>query len=99
MTTAGILQILLFFGLVLVCAKPLGVFMARVFEGERTFLHPVLRWLEVLTYKAVGVREETEQKWTEYAASLVSFSIFSFLFVYLLQRLQQRMPEFIACFR
>ena len=56
MTSIGILQIALFFGLILVCAKPLGAYMARVFEGERTFLHPVLRWLEVLTYKVIGVK-------------------------------------------
>ena len=45
MTSIGILQILLFFALILVVTKPLGVFMTRVFDGERTFLHPVLRWL------------------------------------------------------
>ncbi len=49
MTTIGILQIALFFGLILVCTKPLGAFMAKVFDGQRTFLHPVFRWLEVLT--------------------------------------------------
>jgi K+-transporting ATPase ATPase A chain len=92
MTSAGVLQIAIFFALILVCAKPLGTFMARVFEGERTFLHPVLRWLEVLTYKAAGVREDIEQRWTQYAASLLSFSIFGFILVYLLQRMQGLLP-------
>ncbi len=92
MTGAGILQILLFFLLVLACAKPLGSYMARVFEGQRTFLHPVLRWLEVLTYKAAGIREDVEQRWTHYTASLLSFSIFGFLFTYLLQRVQGMLP-------
>ena len=92
MTSAGVLQIAIFFALILICAKPLGTFMARVFEGERTFLHPVLRWLEVLTYKAAGVREDVEQRWTQYAASLLSFSIFGFILVYLLQRLQGLLP-------
>ena len=92
MTSNGLLQIMLFFGLVLICAKPLGAFMARVFEGQRTFLHPVLRWLEVLTYKLIGVREDVEQRWRHYTASLLSFSIFSFLFVYLLQRAQGVLP-------
>jgi K+-transporting ATPase ATPase A chain len=92
MTSAGVLQILVFFGLTLVCVKPLGAFMARVFEGQRTFLHPVLRWLEVLTYKAAGVREEVEQRWTQYTASLLSFSIFGFLLVYVLQRAQAYLP-------
>ena len=79
MTSLGILQIAIFLALILVCTKPLGSFMARVFEGERTFLHPVLRWLEVLTYKVAGVREDVEQKWTHYTASLLSFSIFGFV--------------------
>jgi K+-transporting ATPase ATPase A chain len=92
MTGAGVLQILLFFVLILVCAKPLGSFMARVFAGERTFLHPVLRWLEVLTYKATGIREEVEQRWTQYVAALLSFSLFGFLLTYLLQRAQGKLP-------
>jgi K+-transporting ATPase ATPase A chain len=92
MTSSGVLQILLFSALVLVCAKPLGAYMARVFEGRRTFLHPVLRWLEVLTYKATGVKEDVEQRWTHYAASLLSFSLFAFVFTYLLQRLQGWLP-------
>jgi K+-transporting ATPase ATPase A chain len=92
MTSTGILQILLFFALILVCVKPLGAFMANVFEGRRTFLHPVLRWLEVLTYKVAGVREDVEQRWTQYTASLLAFSIFGFLLVYVLQRAQAYLP-------
>jgi K+-transporting ATPase ATPase A chain len=92
MTSAGVLQILLFFALILVCVKPLGAFMANVFEGRRTFLHPVLRWLEVLTYKVSGVREDVEQRWTQYTASLLAFSIFGFILVYVLQRAQAYLP-------
>jgi len=92
MTTVGILQIAIFLGLILLCTKPLGSFMARVFDGERTFLHPVLRWLETLTYKVAGVKEDVEQKWTHYAASLLSFSIFGFVILYALQRLQGMLP-------
>src|SRR5579863_9786507 len=92
MTSNGVLQIALFFGIILVCAKPLGAFMARVFEGRRTFMHPLLRWLEVLTYKVSGVREEVEQRWTQYTAALLSFSIFGFLLVYLIQRAQGLLP-------
>lgn len=92
MTPIGILQIAFYFALVLLTVKPLGTYMARVFEGQRTFLHPALRWLEALTYKAAGVQEEVEQRWTQYAASLLSFSVFGFLFVYLLQRLQSWLP-------
>src|SRR5579864_1555200 len=92
MTTAGILQIALFFAIILICTKPLGAYMAKVFEGQRTFLHPALRWLEVLTYKAAGIREDVEQRWTQYTASLLSFSVFGFLLVYLLQRAQAYLP-------
>src|SRR5882762_10424814 len=92
MNSIGILQIALFFGLILLCTKPLGAFMAKVFEGQRTFLHPLLRWLEVLTYKIVGVKEDVEQRWTQYTASLLSFSIFGFLLVYLIQRAQAYLP-------
>ncbi|MGA3026610.1 MAG: potassium-transporting ATPase subunit KdpA [Bryobacteraceae bacterium] len=92
MTAAGILQIALFFGVILLCTKPLGAYIARVFEGKRTFLHPVLRWLEVLTYKAAGVREDVEQRWTQYTASVLAFSIFGFVILYVLQRVQAYLP-------
>jgi len=92
MTSNGILQIALFFALILVCVKPLGAFMANVFDGRRTFLHPVLRWLEVLTYKIAGVQEDVEQRWTQYTASLLAFSIFGFLLVYVMQRAQAYLP-------
>ncbi len=92
MTPNGILQIVVFFLIILALTKPLGSFMAKLFEGKRTFLHPLLRPAEVLTYKLVGIKEEAEQRWTQYTASLIAFSIFSFLFVYLLQRLQGVLP-------
>src|ERR1700674_1428516 len=92
MTSLGILQILVFFALIFVCTKPLGAYMARVFQGQRTFMHPMLRWLEVLTYKVAGVSEQVEQRWTQYTASLLSFSIFGFLLVYFLQRAQAYLP-------
>src|SRR6516225_9846416 len=92
MTSLGVLQIALFLALIVLCAKPLGSFMAKVFEGQRTFLHPLLRWLEVLTYKVTGIREDVEQKWTQYTAALLSFSIFGFLLTYLIQRAQGFLP-------
>ncbi len=92
MTTNGILQIAVFFGLILVCTKPLGAYIANVFEGRRTFMHPALRWLETLTYRIAGVREDVEQRWTLYTASILSFSIFGFLLVYVLQRTQAYLP-------
>jgi K+-transporting ATPase ATPase A chain len=92
MTSIGILQILGFFGLVLLVTKPVGLFMSQLFQGERTFLHPVLRPIEVLVYKVCGIREDQEQRWTQYAASLLAFSLFAFLFVYAFQRLQGLLP-------
>ncbi len=67
MTGNGILQIAVFFGLILLVTKPVGLFMSRLFQGERTFLHPVIRPLERLVYKLCGVREDEEQRWTHYA--------------------------------
>ena len=92
MTLIGIFQILVFFAVIVAITKPIGTFMYRVFEGQRTLLHPVLGWLERLIYRVSGIREDEEQTWVRYAASLISLSIFSFLFVYLIQRLQGFLP-------
>lgn len=92
MTPNGVLYILVFFFILLAITKPLGSYMAHVFEGKRTFLHPVLRPLEWLIYRVCGIREDTEQRWTQYAASLLAFSVVSFLFVYFIQRLQGFLP-------
>jgi len=73
-------------------AKPMGVFMTGVFAGERTFLHPLLRPLERLCYKLCGVKEDVEQRWTQYAGSMLAFSIFSAVLLYALQRLQGFLP-------
>jgi K+-transporting ATPase ATPase A chain len=92
MTPNGILQIVVYFLAILVVAKPMGAYMTRVFAGERTFLHPVLRPLERLCYAIGGVKESVEQRWTQYAGSLLAFSIFSALLLYALQRLQGLLP-------
>jgi K+-transporting ATPase ATPase A chain len=92
MTGTGILEIAVFFAIVILVTKPLGLFMARLFQGERTFLHPVMRPVERLVYKLCGIREDVEQRWTHYAGGVLAFSIFAFLFVYLLQRLQGYLP-------
>jgi K+-transporting ATPase ATPase A chain len=92
MTFNGWLQILLFLALVLASTKPLGVFMARVFNRERTFLDPLLRPLERLVYRLTGVDETREMRWTEYAAAMLLFSVVSMLALYLMQRLQGVLP-------
>jgi K+-transporting ATPase ATPase A chain len=92
MTGIGFLQIAVFFLLVLAFTKPMGAFMARVFEGQRTWLHPVLRPLERLIYRLCGIHEEQEQRWTGYAGSLLMFSLASLLLTYLIQRVQGILP-------
>jgi len=92
MTLNGWLQIVLFLAVVLAVTKPLGLFMTRVFGGERTFLHPVLRPVERLIYKLTGVDEEREMRWTEYAAAMLLFSFVSMLALFLIQRLQGVLP-------
>jgi len=92
MTAVGVYQILFFFVIILACARPLGVFMARLFAGERTFLHPVLRPLERLVYALGGVREDVEQRWTQYAGAVLAFSAAKFAFTYAIQRLQGVLP-------
>ncbi len=92
MSAAGVVQILIYVAVLLAIAKPVGLFMLRVFEGERTFLHPLLRPLEKLIYRFGGVEEDSEQGWSKYAASLLSFSLSSFLLLYAMQRLQGLLP-------
>ena len=92
MTANGWLQILLFLAVVLLVTKPLGVFMARVFGRERTFMDPVLRPLERLVYRVTGVDENHEMRWTEYAISMLLFSLVSMLVLYLMERLQAYLP-------
>jgi len=92
MTINGWLQILFFFALILAVTKPLGVFMARVFNRERTFLDPVLRPIERLIYRLTGVDEEREMRWTEYAVAMMLFSVISMVVLYALQRMQAWLP-------
>lgn len=92
MTINGWLQILFFLALIFAVTKPLGVFMAHVFNRERTFLDPVLRPVERLIYKLTRVDETREMRWTEYAAAMLLFSVVSMFALYLIQRLQGLLP-------
>jgi K+-transporting ATPase ATPase A chain len=92
MTVNGWFQIILYLLVVLAVTKPLGVFMARVFNRERTFLDPVMRPLERLLYRVTTVDENHEMRWTEYALSMLLFSGVSMLVLYGIQRLQQFLP-------
>jgi K+-transporting ATPase ATPase A chain len=92
MTLNGWLQIAAYCVLVLVCVKPLGVFMARLFAGERTFLHPVIGPVERGFYRLAGVDPAREQHWTTYTVAMLLFNGLGFLAVYALQRLQHVLP-------
>jgi len=92
MTINGWLQIFVFLGLIFAVTKPLGVFMARVFSRETTFLDPVLRPVERLLYRVTGVDEKHEMRWTEYATAMLLFSAVSMLVLYLIQRIQGVLP-------
>jgi len=92
MTANGWFQIALFLALVLAVTKPLGVFMARVFNGERTFLDPVLRPVERLLYRLTGVDEGREMRWTEYAFAMLLFSVVSMVLLYVIERVQGLLP-------
>src|SRR5579863_2888701 len=88
MTANGWFQIALFFIVLLAVTKPLGLFMARVFSGDRTFLDPVCRPVERLLYRCTGVDESHEMDWKEYAISMLLFSAVSMLLLYLIERVQ-----------
>ena len=89
MTANGWLQIGFFLLVIFALTKPLGVFMAKVFNREKTFLDFALRPFERLIYRATGVREDREMVWTEYGTAMLLFSAVSMLVLYLMERTQQ----------
>src|SRR2546430_876213 len=92
MTVNGWLQIGIFLALVLAVTKPLGIFMALVFNREHTLMDRALRPIERLLYRLTGVDEHHEMRWTEYAFAMLLFSAVSMLVLYLLQRVQGLLP-------
>jgi K+-transporting ATPase ATPase A chain len=92
MTLNGWLQIALMLVLVVATARPLGVFMASVLEGRRTFLHPALRPIEGRFYALSGVDETREQTWYQYVAALLMFNAAGFVLLYAILRLQGLLP-------
>jgi K+-transporting ATPase ATPase A chain len=91
-TPNGWFQIIVFLLVIFAATKPLGVFMAKVFNRERTFLDPVMRPLERLLYHLTGVDESHEMAWTEYALAMLLFSGVSMIALYVLERAQQYLP-------
>ncbi|HVP05396.1 MAG TPA: potassium-transporting ATPase subunit KdpA [Dehalococcoidia bacterium] len=92
MTANGWLQIILLFGAVVLLTKPLGLYMFKVFSGERTWLSSALRPVERGLYRVSGVDEEKEQGWLAYAISLLLFSLVGLFVTYILERTQGGLP-------
>src|ERR1044072_3986278 len=92
MTAIGWIQILLYCAIVVALGKPLGWYMTQVFNGERTFLSPVLRPVESAIYWIGGVDEKREQHWLTYAVAMLLFHVGGFLIIYGLMRLQGLLP-------
>jgi K+-transporting ATPase ATPase A chain len=92
MTTNGLLQFVLYFLVLLVLTKPLGVYMARVFEGEPTLAGKILGPVERLIYHLCRVDEKREQSWVTYTAAMLIFNLAGLLLTYLLQRVQYYLP-------
>jgi potassium-transporting ATPase potassium-binding subunit len=92
MTANGWFQIGLFLLVIFLVTKPIGVFMARVFNREKTILDPILRPIEKLVYRLTGVNEKHEMRWTEYAVAMLLFSGVSMVLLYLIERTQKWLP-------
>ena len=92
MTLLGCLQILVFFGLLILFVKPLGLYMAHVFAGEHTILSPLLAPLERGLYRLAGIQPDKEMNWKSYSLAVLGFSLVGIIFLYLLQRLQNFLP-------
>lgn len=92
MTMTGIFQIILYIIVLVALVKPLGVYMARVYQGASFGLDRILGPVERLIYRICGIRQDEEMAWRSYAAAVLWFSLFGFIFLYLLQRLQSFLP-------
>ena len=92
MTPNGWLQILFFLLAIFAITPVIGGYMAQVFARQRTWLDPILRPVERLIYRLTGVDDTREMRWTEYAVSLLMFSVVSMLVLYAMQRLQHLLP-------
>jgi potassium-transporting ATPase potassium-binding subunit len=92
MTVIGWLQILVYFVVLLLCVKPLGSYMARVFQGERTFLSPVLSPLEKFLYRLSEVKAEEEMDWKAYTIAVLVFNLIGILVLFVLQIFQGFLP-------
>jgi K+-transporting ATPase ATPase A chain len=92
MTANGWLQFAIFCVVLLLTVRPVGIYLARVFEGQRTWLDFMLRPCERLVYKLCGVNAEAEMNWREYAFAILGFSAVSLVITYAIERMQAMLP-------
>ena len=92
MSANGWLQFAVYSLILLAMVRPVGIYLARVLEGERTWLDPVLRPFERLIYRLCGIHADQEMNWREYAYAVLGFSAVTLLFTYALERVQNLSP-------
>src|ERR1700686_289564 len=92
MSANGWLQFAVYSLVLLATLRPVGAYLARVMEGKRTWLDPILRPVERLIYRLSGVNADKEMNWREYAFALLGFSAVSLLVTYAIERLQALLP-------
>lgn len=88
----GWIQVVIYFAVLLLLAGPLGTYMAKVLEGEKTFLFPVFGWIELAALKVAGVDATRQQSWKQYATSVIAINAIGAFAVYAIQRLQGHLP-------
>src|ERR1700730_5153848 len=93
-TVNGVLQVLIFIGIVLVLTKPFGLYIYHVFAGERTWFSPALKPVERVLYRISGVNDEEEHGWLHYTIDMLVFSVAGMLLLYLIERTQQIQGSF-----
>lgn len=92
MSALELVQIVIFFGLLIICTPLLGGYMARIYNGERNLLTPVLRPVENVMYRLLGTKPDVEQNWKQYALEMLMFNIIGFTFLFGLQLVQGWLP-------
>ena len=92
MNSNNYFQVIVYCAAVIALTPVLGIFMARVFQGKKTFMHVLFGWLETLIYKLCGINEEEEMDWKDYTKAILWFNLIGFLFLFILQLTQHYLP-------
>ncbi len=86
------LQVIIYCAVLILLTPPLGLYLARVFQGQKTAMHKLFGWLEPLIYKLCGINENEEMDWRAYARALIYFNVIGFVFLFVLQLVQKHLP-------